>query len=1113
MVELLQNKMEAINCLLESSDKTFLNFKAVIDALNSRWDTIHISLLESSALSSNQLEISRGSSVSVYSNEEALEMSPEGSHAETANESSTEALYSPFFRSASVSGSGSVDESVTGRSDVIPDQIEDVIEEVVVADNITSVDFEVLESEDVHDGIDSKSDGGMQDRMEVPVRITPSADYDDDFEMYDVTRVDDGQYMKEFAERIEELDKLIENEEKGKRNHKIAGRKLDILSSTPKGETGAKRSKLDEVEDMCSSSMGSLISDSSGVFSFDHDEHNPAAVDMLINSLKNRMMLNRACVNQQEAAPMKEADGISDSPAFAKPCPHDGLMDEASQISSSATASTVVSLRSGYALMTKLPSNAALSLMSDSTTIQDDLSEGTVVFDPVCNDLHQMLNGDHNSQMLEYDSDACDSDVVIIRLEPIAVAPLICQEEVINDKPPSLKLKLSNEAGVSERSPMAELNPADVEDGEKLTKNSSGKVVVTLTSPDSDLFDFNELVRRLESSISGEEDNDDVTDDGWLEKKKSFDSRSSRSEGQLLPSIDITPPTPRKISMGSVASSAVASKTEETPLAESGSVNSKFVNGIIGPPTSLTRSISAPAPDIKVIPPTPRRMSLDIPLPFINVIPPTPRRQSLSSVCSNHRPARKESPPVLSTRSTPVLPRVWNWIESSQFTVNCDSPDGGSVDDGVPKITCDWQMELQDNSKTSRSSVDVIFSENEALKDDAISCERDTGSRNESRMDDAISIQSETVSQNKGAPDSGMADDFENEAVNAFVEERELVTNIQVEEVGPKSRGPICPSISVSDMSESVDNHDRDEDDEGSRKISITTFLESERSSLSVPASIVDDGEFYPRIAHAYASLSGKDREVIHENEVTVSDSASSDLATDAGQMRNQMLSNTDATASYSQNDKISTNASENVSENAPSVFEEIINSIDESMAEAPISSKDKLSASKNLSKSIDSLNSRDDLSSRDIANGVGMLEMTASSEVVAGKERSDTVTSRPRASEQKDKDTRENISDLIHSQMKDIDAHQLALRHRRDSGAIEECYFGAENLEDLIDSETHEAVAAGMDTFYTRIQNCLESMRNINEMSVRDDDIEDGGQHELAHQIHVSGGFLIFLS
>ena len=88
-----------------------------------------------------------------------------------------------------------------------------------------------------------------------------------------------------------------------------------------------------------------------------------------------------------------------------------------------------------------------------------------------------------------------------------------------------------------------------------------------------------------------------------------------------------------------------------------------------------------------------------------------------------------------------------------------------------------------------------------------------------------------------------------------------------------------------------------------------------------------------------------------------------------------------------------------------------------------------------------------------------------------------------------------EDLAMQIDSQLQSVGGQQLSLRQRRDSGAFEDGDITVTRLEDLIDSDNQEAVAAGMDEFYSRIQRCLGSMKKINELVSINSDLEEHGE------------------
>ena len=976
----MQHMMEEIETIREASGDKVVRFKAAVDSLNERWDKLQICLLEASVFDSTVHEAEGDSSSRCIADSSSQHSNTlkTASHDAPVEESEERLDDIPSLAAArlyaSLINESDCQAASARRHQPTSGQTEDVIHATVVNQTMAGIDFGTLEAYPKPAASNSNVAKPKQDG-ERELDMAPSGGLpEQDSELCEATTLDDQVYVDEFANRIQELDRPPPASDPSECNTSTLRKpKLHVLTSTPKSEADRRgKARVEEPDDIWSSSIGSIVSDSSGIFSTDHEEHSPAIMDLILGSLSNRLMMNRACVNQQEAFAVYEANDLSETP-YQEPR---GLVQR--------TGKPVMEISDGNPTQDAQQKTPCDIRESDGESAQGAQQTTTdnkwETAEPACDDKLEWMNvsfEDHDQELhynkinnnienasykprarntaISLTSDGStlvekedyeheEPDVVEIKLQPMFLPPVNMEVCAIDDSHPLVptyplvdsqnefvgnvlydKIAESQEE-IKERSE-AERQSGD----ENIGKADS---LVDLMSLKSDEVDFIELCSRLEASMAKNRERfSSITSKEDLQSGENLEAGSSLGFIKLgdMPSIDVTPPTPRRNSLsnangvclpqqydhGSVA--MINADTAEMPVSSPLASVGQELTTARGYP--LARAMSVPAPDINVIPPTPRRQSLDLAPPYINVIPPTPRRMSLSSVHDNAMPAtaaeqnQTATPDVFSSEPASVMPRVWNWIESSQF-------DSSHQDDAV---------------------------------DGPSQHEADATNATEQRAD---SRGKETCSGTNSAKDE--------------MQVSEDSDKIEAQHKGKQFNDPF----------------------------DFPSFFDEQNAVLSSD--------------HAY--------------QIDVP-----------------------------------------CSTKPVSVKEEMLRSLDANELELAADRESKLP-----------------FAAKEGDNGDEADYMKEGSFSGAGTSKRNTG----------------DIDNQIHSQIQDISAQQLALKQRRDSGTLEE--FGAASLEDLIDAETHEAVAAGMDEFYTRIQNCLESMKNINQLSDGDGEQASGGQQELANQMRV---------
>ena len=713
-----------------------------------------------------------------------------------------------------------------------------------------------------------------------------------------------------------------------------------------------------------------------------------------------------------------------------------------------------------------------------------------------------------------------------------------------------------------------------------------------LLSPDSGELDFAELFKKLESASKSSGDTSNLLD---------FDQTDQLSVNNG-PCIKVIPPTPRKSSLSSTSSDTASKAADiensfelpdinvipatprrnslsgKSPQDKEGPVRSvPIVTNVNGPqqvfqdenkfekPIMRRFKSLIDTPDINVIPPTPRRQSLDLSAPDIKVIPPTPRRQSISS--ENDAPCvpmppvapivimnddengnsqdEPSSPSFLSSIPSPIMPRVWNWLEESMFDQAI-----GTMDDyqsvGVMDETLDGsgQAALADvgwNKKVEGETARYAGFENMsrditpvAAVENNVEVETDN-SREEvlSTIEVAAVVEQSSdfygrvSSLGSGLLEDSAAEEKENKckvtSVNADDQARLVKDDTEVifgtesilnsdlhdlkremyklddkdvvmipHEISEDTQSPkviSCESSGDPQLHKVVNDLKREEEnakchnlDNKERSVSLTTCHGSEDDAMDdvEKMQLIDqDGN---QIVYDDAHNEGYDIEgsatALHQK-MTKAVKRSEDVSQTQG-IGSAVASN-DVMAVTGRNEEKEPDDVENERReelSTPSIKEEILQSHAIGILNSALYENEDFAITQEVPPA------GNDSANGDISDGKSFQEGTHKIE--------------------------DEIFDQIGNQLKDVGAQQLALRQRRDSGSVDEATSGVTCLDDLIDNETQEAVAAGMDSFYSRIRNCLVSMCKINELLVADNEQVDGGQEELANYMKVNFTFVL---
>lgn len=845
--------------------------------------------------------------------------------------------------------------------------------------------------------------------------------------------IDDTQYIEEFSNRIDALETIIEKEkEKDIARTRPARKFLGSLKLI----CTSRIDKIKEPEDL-SSSVCSMISESSGIYSFDHDDNTqyasePASYNMKTISYKpsNQSIDSQSDVEAGEAIVTESPGGVRSSRPVeiftrqqavsedsspqaivnaSKEDNNKGFEQEAKENTREAYKkdtrdSDHVDIKWGEKLIEKENGADSTEMNKENLKYEDRLK-------------NRSLNGekgimsDDRKALLSHEMKRDEFEDGI--LAPYSLETIVC------DQAEDLVLPEEHHVDVNERK---SVDSANQQSSLQLTKEVEMRIGFQRQEDDKSIecdsseFDFGELLRKLESASKSSDDTQEhfvspqsnerlsATNGPSINvipptpRRSSISSCTSESAAPNLtfdlPDINVTPATPRRMSFNSQTSSPPQSPHNAPPVEDNNTSFPVIIDERKSKiPYKRFSSVNVPMPDIQVIPPTPRRQSLDLStvsnaFPVIEIIPPTPRRQSLGSESEcpiiiphinggqGDENLNKEplSPSLFSSLPSPIIPRVWNWLEKSVF-------------------------------------------------DNALPSGQDT-------VDDSAVIGRDAWEQN--TVNHGGVNDREKDVSNTIEEvdgKEELESEIQeLKIVNVASEWPL------------MDEFEEDEKDK----------------------------------------VEGKENNQDNDNY--------------------SYCDNFTATEEHSVFDVLHDKSTRNLKEMAHEINEELLQKnagMEESKTEDDDEGVMKL---------------------RDAAMEVNTdfkdTEIKKKAERLPCNEFQSVEISLEDEIEFKDPNkicNEDLMLNDIEDHLKDIGAQQLALKQRRDSGTVEETRSRFTCLDDLIDSETHDAMAAGMDAFYARVGSCLESMNNINRLVMDNNEQGEGKQDDMANHMRVRNFFGVF--
>jgi len=588
-------------------------------------------------------------------------------------------------------------------------------------------------------------------------------------------------------------------------------------------------------------------------------------------------------------------------------------------------------------------------------------------------------------------------------------------------------------------------------------------LITELVSTDFDVIDFNELFGKLESASIADstEQNDALSAPNAASigvippaprrglanayKVDGICSPKQQSFAYDLPDISITPPTPRRLSFDSRDSAAPQSATKNK-------LNDTPIPSML-PPDSPTSNVQS---------------SVDVPLPEIHIIPPTPRRQSLGSendvkIAVAHGNGVNEtkdlhneqsSTSLLSSAPSPLIPRVWNWLEESIFAdpmIPADDSlesehqnEGGRIDtEGGTRYEGEKESANYCIQKWDEEEIEPEFFELK-ISEMATEWPFDEVDQIEQRPSKTFTCDirnDDEDSNDKGDDDRDGNDEGGNDEGGNDFEVLDNAVDRADSKLITRSRNENLGKVDL------VEN-------EGYFKIED---IENERTALSEESRST-------QLKEEKMEELRKDNEVLdapkrNEESMTIFEGRSSFEALDTS--FNDSCSDVEREIDGEVDKQLSLvgrNGSVlNEQKNGTLQGEQIVDKLESGKSPMPFESN---ASSSNESKIV--LDTEKD--------NVSVLKSNAIDSVFSNN----------------------STFAYIEDQLKEIDAHKLALKQRRDSGAVEEVTCGATCLDDLLDNEAHDEIAAGMDAFYTRISNCLGSMNNIDELLIDGNESSD---------------------
>ena len=934
------------------------------------------------------------------------------------------------------------------------------------------------------------------------------ADCDDN---YFATCVENKDYIEEFSRKIESLDSLIEKENQ-KRSSKRMQRNTKLICIQ-------RNDKVKDPEDL-SSSVCSVVSESSGVYSFDHDDNHQYVTDpMPHRNIFTSMINGRETTQSMEVSLSIEADdavttatddrsliratrGSRPMDVFTRQlaifdddlqrdvkCIEDENMTDLEKKEEAEANSIDEDLKRRYGM--PLMQFEGLNVVGDKNRNMPAGKE----------DNQQMIfhrnEGEEEHNILDVNEDGyfdsrglLDSDKYLkekeenreaseIIIKVIGKLPL--QEMTCYEIQDDGVMQPGNVDGTNNTSIVSGNKPAETKIAQNIPAktewNESSKERNTLPGDvvSNDELDFSELVRRLEFASVNDYSNQDCSalasngpniniipptprkgslSSGTMDN---IESSTKQNTSFDLPDINIIPATPRRFSLNGEDSTPLESQDAKKSLDDI-TLEPSSPENIFECRTkpSFMRFASVPAPHINVIPPTPRRQSLDLSLdresfPVIQIIPPTPRRQSLGS---------ENEEPIATAYINGDIESENNKDEPSQPSLfsSFPSPLIPRVLNWLEKSVFEDGMTPVDSALEDYVIVDAVWGNKqpnaEHHKEDEQKIDKDDVS--------GFTIEEQLDYHRKQLPDKR--------------EVEPEIYELMINDVA--SEWPNLDALENFELSSTVSLKDENgnEDDNGGDNDGGYHLDEVGYKSIRIPRkgkSRDEDGKEEER------------REIGLEPVVVVGKDSLSD-----GQKNVELKKQVEQIKDRFE----PVETPKMLSESKASVFHDFIEVSDE----GPESRK----TAKEVERGLDIQTKKNSRHKENESEVPSLFEgLFTGGETMTRNDLPEFLEGTKEVVNGARKDS-STFAD-IENQLKEIDAQKHALKQRQDSGVMEETTFGATCLDDLIDNETQEAMAAGMDSFYARISGCLESMHNINGLLV-DGSESNNGKEDPANQLRV---------
>ena len=1043
--------IEEIDILLESSPNIAKKFGSFARSLNEKWNKLQIGLLENSILDSTGQNESTSLNETILPDDEAIIL-------DGRKYSESDVKSQNIFLNDGGASVQRIQHEVTDKVGQEVNPVDDYEAEGVKytgdGESVNQLMEEPLTESKMYESGKSLNFEALNDAefdpKQIAYRMEGSSDKDSGSEKETTTRdvvdkffatcIDDKNYIDEFNKKIEALDVLLEQEKtflKNRESKKMQGSlNLVFASKSGREKIKGKQRSGEEAEDLCSS-IGSMISDSSGVYSFDHDDSLQTATDTMPFSVKTIFTMDRPIISESVALPnrntfknARQVESFSRQLAISDDLLQVGLSEckneqtaeygdlsqwkmgnLPSKESRDSTRPMNLTSEIGTGLSKKQMKSGA---EDDKQSIENDSQQSDRT---MYNSDTPVMTGnedDDNNSFLEVEIPIATTECIVleaiipepVRFEEVSAMETVAQisavHKVEHAKESNLPLKSSIEAEMQNSTSLV-TRPAR----QKKRKNAH-LPADDMLSPDSGELDFAELFRKLESASKSSGDTEySVADqvEAELEHNENLavfagpcinvipptprrssvcshvsDKLSMKQDSFDLPDINIIPATPRRMSFTSKDLAVTTPVSVALSCQESGNSSKTANNELSYKPMPFGRSLSMTevTPDINVIPPTPRRQSLDLSVPMIEVIPPTPRRQSMES---EHN-----------VDLTPIVIPVEDQSSNLQ-----DEPSSPSLlsSKPCPMIPRVWNW-LEKS----------VFDE---------SCDS---------LDEAL--------------DETMDADWQKQHEDLRVTQRAEIEHEPIEAVSVAPVEQVDP-LAIPLKVLSAAKYESSED-----------FVEGSQDKFAmVPTKRLPESTFNV----GYDNFKESSTNVVVGGCKDASDLQQARKENEEGKQGEDVSP-----------DSMSLSLTEVAGEGDIEVH--VIRLENDVM-------KDEGLRGINLQEAL-----KDEK-----GNGVNFAEYGTDLE-------NDSVLLR------------------IGSQLKDVGAERLALNQRRDSGNIDEGTTAVICLDDLIDNETNEAVAAGMDGFYERISNCLESMCNINKLVMNESKCENEKEEDLANHMRVCISF-----